>query len=68
MCISHGIGPDNIEIVLTELDALANIDFKTRKLKPHHRTLNLVRVGTSGSLVYDLKIGGFRCGTEGDRF
>ena len=59
MCISHGIGPDNIEIVLTELDALANIDFKTRKVKPHHCTLNLVRVGTSGSLVYDLKIGDF---------
>ena len=59
MCISHGIGPDNIEIVITELDALANIDFHTRKVKPIHRTLNLVRIGTSGSLQYDLKIGDF---------
>ncbi len=59
MCISHGIGGDNIEIVITELDALANIDFKTRKVKPEHRTLNMVRIGTSGSLQYDLKIGDY---------
>ncbi|MDE6018849.1 MAG: nucleoside phosphorylase [Muribaculaceae bacterium] len=59
MCISHGIGSDNIEIVLTELDALANIDFRTRTVKPHHRTLNLIRVGTSGALQEDLKIGDF---------
>lgn len=38
MCISHGIGADNIEIVVTELDALANVDFKTREVKPEHRT------------------------------
>ncbi|MDE6577782.1 MAG: nucleoside phosphorylase [Muribaculaceae bacterium] len=59
MCISHGIGSDNIEIVLTELDALANIDFKSRTVKPVHRTLNLVRVGTSGALQDFLKIGDF---------
>lgn len=59
LCISHGIGSDNIEIVVTELDALANIDFKTREVKPEHRTLNLVRVGTSGSLQEDLHIGDF---------
>lgn len=59
MCISHGIGPDNIEIVVTELDALANVDFNTRRQKPVHRTLNMVRIGTSGSLVYDLSIGDF---------
>lgn len=59
MCISHGIGPDNIEIVMTELDALANVDFKTRKVKPEHKTLNIVRIGTSGSLQYDLKIGDY---------
>lgn len=59
MCISHGIGSDNIEIVLTELDALANIDFETRTVKPEHRTLNLIRVGTSGALQDDLKIGDF---------
>lgn len=57
MCISHGIGPDNIEIVLTELDALANIDFATRTVKDTHRTLNMVRVGTSGSLQDDIHIG-----------
>ncbi len=59
MCISHGIGSDNIEIVVTELDALANIDFETRKVKPEHRTLEMVRVGTSGSLQEDIHIGDF---------
>lgn len=59
MCISHGIGSDNIEIVLTELDALANIDFKTRTVKPEHRTLELVRVGTSGSLQEHIHTGDF---------
>lgn len=59
MCISHGIGSDNIEIVVTELDALANVDFKTREVKPEHRTLNMVRVGTSGSLQPDLHIGDY---------
>ncbi|WP_286144928.1 nucleoside phosphorylase [Bacteroides caecimuris] len=68
MCISHGIGPDNIEIVITELDALANIDFNTRKVKPEHRTLNMVRVGTSGSLQYDLKIGDFVIAEKGTGF
>lgn len=68
MCISHGIGPDNIEIVITELDALANVDFKTRKVKPEHRTLNIVRIGTSGSLQYDLKIGDFVIAEKGIGF
>lgn len=68
MCISHGIGPDNIEIVMTELDALANIDFKTRTVKPTHRTLNMVRIGTSGSLQYDLKIGDFVIAEKGMGF
>ncbi|WP_289742423.1 nucleoside phosphorylase [Muribaculum intestinale] len=57
MCISHGIGPDNIDIVLNELDALANIDFATREVKPHHRTLTLVRIGTSGALQPELIVG-----------
>ncbi|OFX44441.1 MAG: phosphorylase [Bacteroidetes bacterium GWC2_33_15] len=48
--ISTGIGTDNIDIVVNELDALANIDLKTRSPKKEHRTLNLVRIGTSGSL------------------
>lgn len=59
MCISHGIGGDNIEIVITELDALANVDFKTRTVKAEHRTLNMVRIGTSGSLQEDIQIGDF---------
>lgn len=57
MAISHGIGPDNIDIVVTELDALANVDFKTREVKPEHRQLTMVRIGTSGSLQPDLSIG-----------
>ncbi len=59
MCISHGIGPDNIEIVITELDALANIDLATRTVKDTHRTLNMVRIGTSGSLQDNIHIGDF---------
>lgn len=68
MCISHGIGADNIEIVITELDALANVDFKTRKVKSQHRTLNLVRIGTSGSLQENLKIGEFVIADKGMGF
>lgn len=68
MVISHGIGPDNIEIVVTELDALANIDFKTRKVKPEHRTLSIVRIGTSGSLQEDLHIGDFVIAEKGTGF
>lgn len=68
MVISHGIGPDNIEIVLTELDALVNVDFKTRKVKAEHRTLNIVRVGTSGSLQEDLHIGEYVIAEKGMGF
>lgn len=57
MCLSHGIGPDNIDIVVTELDALANVDFKTREVKDHKRVLTLVRIGTSGALQPELKLG-----------
>lgn len=57
MCLSHGIGPDNIDIVINELDALANVDFKTRKVKDQHRSLTLVRIGTSGALQPELKLG-----------
>ena len=59
MCISHGIGADNIEIVLTELDALVNIDFISRKVKSRLETLNIVRLGTSGALQDFLSIGDF---------
>lgn len=57
MAISHGIGPDNIDIVITELDALANVDFETREVKPEHRQLTMVRIGTSGALQPELSIG-----------
>lgn len=59
LCLSHGIGPDNIEIVVTELDALANVDFATRRVRPEHRTLQMVRIGTSGALQPDMSIGDF---------
>lgn len=57
MCISHGIGPDNIDIVINELDALANIDFTTREVRPELRRLTMVRIGTSGALQPELTIG-----------
>ncbi len=57
MCISHGIGTDNIDIVVNELDALANIDFETRYEKEQHRQLTLVRIGTSGGLQPHVPIG-----------
>lgn len=65
MAISHGIGPDNIEIVVTELDALANIDFATRRVRPKHRTLNIVRIGTSGALQEDLNLGDYVIAEKG---
>lgn len=57
MCLSHGIGADNIDIVVNELDALANIDFETRTVKDTFRQLSMVRVGTSGSLQNDIPVG-----------
>lgn len=57
MCLSHGIGPDNIDIVINELDALANIDFTTREVRREKRRLTLVRIGTSGALQPELKLG-----------
>lgn len=57
MCLSHGIGPDNIDIVINELDALANVDFSTREVRPEHRTLHMVRIGTSGALQPELRLG-----------
>ncbi len=55
--LSTGIGTDNIDIVVNELDALANIDFKLRQDKRKKRQLNLIRIGTSGSLQPDLAVG-----------
>lgn len=57
--LSTGIGTDNIDIVMTELDALANIDFDKREVKPEHRTLNILRFGTSGSIQPDIPLGSF---------
>lgn len=57
MCLSHGIGPDNIDIVVTELDALANVDFKTREVNDKLRRLTMVRIGTSGALQPELTLG-----------
>ncbi len=57
--ISTGMGTDNIDIVLTELDALANVDLSTRTVKEEHRALNLVRIGTSGALNPDIECGTF---------
>lgn len=57
--ISTGIGTDNIDIVLNELDALANIDLTTRTIKKDHKTLNIVRIGTSGGLQPDIPVNSF---------
>lgn len=59
--ISTGIGCDNIDIVLNELDALANIDFKTRREKGTSRRLRLVRIGTCGGLQPNTPVGTFIC-------
>ncbi len=57
--VSTGIGTDNIDIVLTELDAVANIDLETREIKREHTSLNIVRIGTSGGLQTDLPVNSF---------
>lgn len=57
MCLSHGIGPDNIDIVINELDALANVDFATREVRENLRRLTMVRIGTSGALQPELSLG-----------
>lgn len=57
--LSTGIGIGNIDISVTELDALANVDFATRKEKDQKRQLTLVRLGTSGALQADIKVGEF---------
>lgn len=58
-CVSHGIGTDNIDIVLTELDALANIDFSSRTEKLQKKSLTLVRIGTSGGLQPFCPVGSY---------
>ena len=57
--LSTGIGTDNIDIVMTELDALANVDFNTREVKPEHRRLTVLRIGTCGAVQLDIPLGSF---------
>ncbi|HEY5407935.1 MAG TPA: nucleoside phosphorylase [Ginsengibacter sp.] len=63
--VSTGIGTDNIDIVLNELDALVNIDFITRTIKHELKHLNIIRVGTSGSLQEDVPVDSFVASTHG---
>jgi len=63
--LSSGIGPDNIDIVINELDALVNIDFETRQVKNSLSSLNIIRLGTSGSLQADIPVDSFVTSTHG---
>ncbi|MEI6489434.1 MAG: nucleoside phosphorylase [Bacteroidota bacterium] len=59
MVVSSGIGTDNIDILINELDAAVNIDLKTRTIKEEHTSLNIVRIGTSGALQADIPVDSF---------
>jgi uridine phosphorylase len=63
--LSSGIGPDNIDIVMNELDALVNIDLQSRQIKPQLTALNIIRCGTSGSLQADVPVDSFVASTHG---
>ena len=63
--IATGIGPDNIDIVVNELDALVNIDFKTRIINKKKKILNLIRLGTSGALQKDIEVDSFLASSFG---
>ena len=63
--VSTGIGTDNIDIVLNELDALVNINFDTRQINEQLRSLNIIRIGTSGSLQGDIPVDSFVVSTHG---
>jgi uridine phosphorylase len=64
-CLSTGIGPDNIDIVLNELDALVNIDLESRTIKDQLTSLNIIRMGTCGSLQADVPVDSFVASTHG---
>lgn len=66
--LSTGIGTDNIDIVINELDALVNIDLQARTVKPTTKSLNLIRLGTSGSLQKDIPVDSFLLSTHGIGF
>jgi len=63
--VSTGIGPDNIDIVMNELDALANVNFDSRQVNAHHTPLQIFRLGTSGSLQEDIPVDSLVAGTYG---
>lgn len=63
--ISTGIGPDNIDIILNELDAVVNVDFETRQVRPELVSLNFIRIGTSGALQDDIPVDNFVASTHG---
>ena len=63
--VSTGIGPDNIDIVMNEVDALVNVDFESRQIKPGLTTLQVLRIGTSGSLQEDIPVDSMVAGTLG---
>ena len=63
--LSTGIGTDNIDIVLNELDAVKNIDLETRTIKEHKKSLNIIRLGTSGALQKDIEVDSFLMATHG---
>jgi len=63
--VSTGIGPDNIDIVVNELDALVNIDFESRTIKQQLTSLQIIRLGTSGALQADIPVDGFVVSTHG---
>lgn len=63
--LSTGIGTDNIDIALNELDALVNIDFNTREIKPTLTSLNFIRIGTSGALQPEIPVDNFIASTHG---
>ncbi len=65
MVLSSGIGTDNIDILLNELDAAVNIDLKTRTIKKEHTSLNIVRIGTSGALQKDIAVDSFVVSSHG---
>lgn len=65
MVVSSGIGTDNIDILINELDAAVNIDLTTRLIKKEHKKLNIVRIGTSGALQKDILVDSFVVSSHG---
>jgi len=66
--VSTGMGTDNIDIVMTELDALANVDLQKMERKPEHKALTIVRIGTCGAIQKDIPVGSFIAAKQGFGF